>query len=249
MSRVLKKYENELHKRCIGVFKANILEGRLGLANPKFHSNGNVKPFYGLTCIAWVDKRSGLYKKLGDLQKIFRKQFNKAQLEHIFSFLAPESFHMTICDIEAGSLPLSAQHIETQIEKVKLAFKQIKTPLIVTSQIQGIGLDIGITALVRFDRETELVKILDMERLIKLSTRVDARSFMGHINLAYFVQQPRTKIKLIKEILLPYENKVISDFSFAKFDLVYFSNMNNYQPILTLDLRDGKLIHHQNEQE
>lgn len=88
-----------------------------------------------------------------------------------------------------------------------------------------------------------------MERLIKLSTRVDARSFMGHINLAYFVQQPRTKIKLIKEILLPYENKVISDFSFAKFDLVYFSNMNNYQPILTLDLRDGKLIHHQNEQE
>ena len=56
MSRVLKKYENELHKRCIGVFKANILEGRLGLANLKFHPNGNVKPFYGLTCIAWVDK-------------------------------------------------------------------------------------------------------------------------------------------------------------------------------------------------
>ncbi len=247
MSRVLKKYENELHKRCIGVFKTNILEGRLGLANPKFHPNGNVKPFYGLTCIAWVDKRSGLYQKLGDLQKIFRKQFNKAQLEHIFSFLAPESFHMTICDIEADSFPLSAQHIETHIEKVKRAFKQINTPLIVTSQVRGIGLDIGITALIKFDRETELAKILDMERLIKHSTGVDVRSFIGHINLAYFVQQPGINIEQIKEILIPYENKVISDFSFAKFDLVYFTDMNTYQPILTLDLRDGNLIRHQNE--
>jgi len=212
---------------------------------PKFDSNGNAKPLYGSTCIAWIEQEPELFRKLCDLQKTIREEFEQAGLGGIYAFLEPESFHMTVCDIDAGPDPTRIP-IEDRIEQGQRAFEQMKKPGKVTALIKGIGLKQTIAALVRFDHQPEeLDEVLAMEREIKQTTGENVREFTGHISIAYLVQRPGEEATgKIKEILLPYEDRVFGEFSFSQLDLAYFRDMNTYVPLLTVDLGDGTATYH-----
>jgi hypothetical protein len=231
-----------------------------GPAPDKFDPDGNIKPLYGLTCIVWIDQKSELFQRLCDLQKSFIEEFEEAGLKEVFAFLRPESFHMTICDINASSDPSRCFEREI-IETVQDAFNQIGAPGKIYSQIQGIGLKTTITALVRFSSESELDKVYDIEDKIKepilnldpeirRSTCVSVRDFAGHISLAYCVRDPGEEDgERIRKILLPYKDQNLGKFSFSQFDLTYFTDMNTYMPILTINLKDGQVTHHTSNME
>lgn len=238
----LDEYNERLHERDIRAYDVTILQD-IERNNPKFESNGTIKSFYGTTCITWIDQQSELFQKLCELQKRFQQEFEQAGLGDIFAFLEPESFHMTICDIEASSDPAHIQ-LDTRIEQVQGAFEQVGKPGCVTSQVQGIGLKRTITALVRFTSAQELKKILDIEQTIKGATDTNVRSFVGHISLAYFVQYPGESIRAIKDVLLSYDRKCLGAFVFSQIDLTCFTNMNRFIPLLTINLTDGTIIHH-----
>ena len=72
---------------------------------------------------------------------------------------------------------------------------------------------------------------------------MDERPFTGHITLAYTAQHPGEHSATIKEILLPYD-KDLGEFTFSKFDLTYFPHMNEFTPLLTLNLDDGHIMRH-----
>jgi hypothetical protein len=248
VSDLLSKYEERLRERDIGSSSGPLP------APDKFDPDGKTRPLYGLTCIAWIDQESELFQKLCDLQEGFRKEFEKAGLGHVFAFLEPESFHMTICDVVASSNPIQSRHANVLIRQVQAAFAQIGKPGKVTSRIRGIGLEGTITALVKFDRELELKKVFDMEHKIKRSIEqsigadlteiaeiISFRPFAGHISLAYCVRDPgEGNVGKIKEILLQYKNEDLGEFVFSQFDLTCFTNMNTFIPILTINLENGE---------
>jgi hypothetical protein len=221
----------------------------------KFDTGGSIRPYYGLTCIVWVDERSELFQKLCALQKTFEKQLEEAGLADVFAFLRPESFHMTICDISASS-DSKRCFDENLIEAVQGAFEQIGTSGRVISQIRGIGLKTTITALVRFDDEQELKKAFRIERTIKeailcvdpeirRSACVRFREFAGHISLAYCVRNPGEEDpERVREILRPYQDEGLGEFAFSRLDLTYFTDMNTYVPLVTLNLHDGRVTQH-----
>lgn len=248
MSDLLSKYEERFSDRVIAPPNPRA-------APNKFDPDGSTKPFYGLTCIAWIDQKSELFRRSCDLQKTFMKEFEEAGLGDTFAFLRPESFHMTICDINASSD--SSRCLDRRIiETVQGAFNRIGAPGKVTSQIRGIGLKRTITALVKFSDELELKKvfsmeheikepILNMDSEIKQSTCVRVRDFAGHVSFAYCVQDlGEEDAERIRKILLPYKDQDLGEFTFSQFDLTYFTDMNTYISILTINLEDGKVTHH-----
>jgi hypothetical protein len=156
---------------------------------------------------------------------------------------------MTICDIEAGPAPVQIDKINTRVKQLREAFDSWnEIPKHVFSKISGLGLQETITALVRFDEglESELEKILSLEAKIKEAACVNVREFTGHISLAYFTGYPGSRIKEIKNILLNYAEYMPGKFNFSQFDLTYFTNMNKYIPIMTIDLHRQSLVFHNN---
>ena len=247
MSHSLDQYNDRLCERDIRSYDVTVLKGKLGENNPKFYPDGKAKAFHGLTCIAWIDRKSNLFHNLCELQDTIRREFEKAGLARFFTFLKPESFHLTVCDIEAGSTPIRVKKLYARITQIREAFDSWhEIPKEVTAQIRGLGLNQTITALVRFDGEleSELEKILCLEGKIKETTRVNVREFTGHISLAYFVQYPGSCINEIKKILLncaKYEPEI---FTFSQFDLTYFTDMNKFIPIMTINLENRDIRRH-----
>jgi hypothetical protein len=224
-------------------------------APSKFAPDGSIEPFYGLTCIAWIEQESELFRKLCGLQQTFLKELEEAGLRDFFAFLRPESFHMTICDINASQDSRRCFNKKI-IETVQHAFDCIGKSEEVIAQVRGIGLKTTITALVKFDDEPELHKVLGMEHKIKepvldlpshvrQSNCVRVRDFAGHISLAYCVREPGEEdAERIRDILRPYESRDLGKLAFSQFDLTYFTDMNTYIPILTLNLKDGMVLSH-----
>jgi hypothetical protein len=154
---------------------------------------------------------------------------------------------MTVCDIEASPTPIRVKQLDDRIAQIQEAFISWREiPQKVTAQIRGLGLKQTITALVRFDDEleSELEEILGIERKIKEATKVNVRDFTGHISLAYFVQYPGNCISDIKRTLLDCEKYEPEMFTFSQFDLTYFTDMNEYIPIMTIDLENRDLRSH-----
>jgi hypothetical protein len=248
VSGLLSEYEDRFADRVIA--QPNPVP-----APKKFDVDGGIRSYFGLTSIVWVDEGSELFWKLCALQKSFKIELEEAELGDIFAFLRPESFHMTICDVNASSDP-SRCFDKSLIEAVQGAFERIGASGMVSSQIRGVGLQTTITALVRFDDEQELKKvfriertikepILDMDPEIRRSTCVRFRDFAGHISLAYCVRDPGEEdAERVREILLPYKDEVVGEFAFSQLDLTYFTDMNTYVPLVTLNLHDGALTQH-----
>ena len=224
-------------------------------ASHKFASDGSVKPYYGLTCIALIDQKSETFQKLCDSQQTFINELEAAGLKDYFAFLKPESFHMTMCDVNASS-DSDRCFNATLIEIVQDAFQSIGAPGKIVAQLRGIGLHTTITALVKFYDERELHKVLEIEHQIKEPLQnlpaeaqqancVQTREFSGHISLAYCVRQPEEKdAERIRVILRAYENQDLGTALFSQVTLTYFTDMNTYTPILTLNLNDGTILRH-----
>ena len=245
MSKILVEYQKRLRKRRIQADDLTTLVAKATPDNLKFDAAGKIKPFYGLTCIAWVEQGSQLHRDLCDFQNAIKKKLQEAGVGDVFSFLKPESFHMTICDINASSSPIPSQEIRYYTQQIQNAFTQIEKSENINAQVRGVGLSTTITALVDFESEIELRKVLDLEQKIKQSTQVNVRNFAGHISLAYCVNSSTEKIKTSQELLFPNKDKVFGEFSFSKFDLTYFVDMNHFKPLLTVDVKNGQVIQHE----
>ena len=246
MSNLLTEYEGRLREREILSSAQSELHKRIDPAKLKFAPSGAIKPFYGLTCIAWVDPKTRLYQKLCMVQNTIQAEFERAGVGHIFSFLEPASFHMTICDITASSTPRSTQEAKTISAQIHNGFSRKKKMKAVSAQVRGIGLTSTITALVRFKQESELQKVLHLERQIKQATQVDVRNFSGHISLAYCATPPRDQLKVIWEILQPYHDIDFGALVISEFDLTCFIDMNTYISLLTVNIETGQVDNHAN---
>ncbi len=245
MSNILVEYQKRLRERNI---HPNDVTAQAEMVNPaslKFDPNGKIKPFYGLTCIAWVEQGSQLFEELCDFQSLIQKELEEIGAGDVFSFLEPESFHMTICDITASSSPSQLQQIRDCTQRVQNAFTQPRKPEDITAHVQGVGLSTTITALVDFKSEVELKKVLGLEQKIKQAAQVDVRNFAGHISLAYCVKSPGGKIRTIQKLFLPDKDMCFGEFSFSRFDLTYFVDMNTFIPLLTIDLESGQVHPHE----
>jgi hypothetical protein len=219
-----------------------MLDWKPGPKLSKFYPTGEAKSFYGLTCVAWVHHGSELFRNLCVLQNTIREELRKAGLDRVFSFLVPESFHMTICDIEAGPEPIRVRKFDTCMTQIQEAFHHIGVQGKMTGQVCRMGLSSTITALVEFTEE-ELRTVLDLEKTIKSTAHVNVRDFAGHISLAYFVQDPGSHMSAIKSILLECEKSYApEEFTFSQVDFTYFTDMNEYIPVLTIDMEKGTVL-------
>lgn len=252
MSEILDKYDIRFQSR-------QIVPPNPQPANDKVAQDGSFEPFYGFACIAWIERESNIYQPLCNLQNEIKKsKLEKTKLEDFFTFLAPESFHITICDINASTNP-GRCFDKRIIDKVEAAMKDIRIPTEVSAKIQGIGLKRTIAPLVKFDNNEKSLKeiygiekkikvpIRELEDEIKQSLNVKMRDFAGHISLAYCFRDPEKEKKTgeeIRTILRSYENSNWGEFTFSKIHLTYFIDMNTYIPMLTHYLKSGEVIRH-----
>lgn len=244
MSSLLTDYENRLLIREVNPNDQATYPMKIDLEHIKFSSNGKIKPYYGLTCITWINRKSDLYQELCTVQSSIQAELSKKGIGQIFFFLEPTSFHMTICDITARPIALDSTEIQRGCDQVLRAFSKEPKMDTVTSYVQGLGLKSTITALVRFKQESELQKVLHLEREIKQATRVNLRNFLGHITLAYCVTPPDAELEIILRILHSYHDHFFGEFPFSEFDLTYFTDMNTFIPLVTINFEDSQITNH-----
>lgn len=244
MSKLLAEYNARLQEREILLSAKNYLDAKIDLGNLKFSPEGEIKPFFGLTCVTWVDPASELYQKLSTVQISIQTEFARAGIDHIFFFLEPASFHMTLCDITAQSTPLAKSEVEMIRGQIQDAFTERETMAPVQAQARGIGLTSVISISVRFEQESELQKVLHLENLIKQASHVNVRNFSGHITLAYCVDSLDTELNTIQKILQPYQGQNFGELVFSEFDFAYFTDMNTYIPLSTVHFQSGQIKNH-----
>lgn len=201
----------------------------------KFEPDGRIKPFYGLTCITWIEIGSILFQELTNLQDELRAKLGEAGLADKFAFLNPASFHMTICDLTAEPSKQALQPSHAICDQIQDTFEGMPRLETVNASVKGIGLNTTITALVRFDDPAQLDKVLHLEKQIKQATGYDVRQFTGHITLAYCVGSTTATIDELLETLKPYADIELGAFEFDQFDLTYFTDMNTFIPLLTVN--------------
>ena len=186
----LREYQKRLDSQTVDYFNLSKLIGHLGKDNLKFNQDGSVKPYYGITCITRISRPSNIFDKIIDFQQWLQSGLLRLQFDDCFSFLDPNSLHMTVCDIAEQSQPLELNAVYERIENTKTAFGSFKHIKLVQSHLSGLGMDCGLYIPVLFRTDCELGKVLQMEAIIKRHNAVDVRNFLGHIGLAYFVKSP-----------------------------------------------------------
>ena len=174
-------------------------------------------------------------------------EYLRAQrLVDVFSFLAKPSFHMTVCDVDPSKkfnpqelpyVPVSRQQFEERLGQISVAFGEIGAPRKVNAFVRGVGLKGVVSALVRFDEETELEKTTTMERVIKSHIGVSVRDFSGHISLAYAVKYPgHRRFDTVLDVLAQFRDYDFGRFDFDSFDFTYFFDIDNFIPLATKNL-------------
>jgi hypothetical protein len=216
--------------------------------NLKFASTGEIKPYYGFTCIAWIDPETQLYENLCKAQKAIQAEFERAGIAHYFPIVNSASLHMTICDISARSTPYTNQEAQAICSKIQDSFPGGLKLKAISAKVRGVGLKSTISALVRFECESDLQKVLHLENLIKQAAQVDIRNFAGHITLAYCVAPLRNQFGEVVSILQSWQNFDFGEITFSSFDLTCFTNMNTYIPLVTIHIETGQIEGHPNQQ-
>ena len=84
----------------------------------------------------------------------------------------------------------------------------------------------------------------NLAKKIKAAANVDIRDFSGHVALAYCVSHPGKEVSVIRDILLSNRPPMFGELNFSKFDLVCFTDMNNYFPLLTINFRENHISRH-----
>jgi hypothetical protein len=246
MSAVLAKYETRLQDRALLSAAEMMRLDDEDFVNLKFTREGKIKPIYGLTCIIWVTAGSLLFQQLCNVKTALQNALAEAGLAQFFAFLEPASYHMTICDISASSTPLTLDEVEATQSQIQAAFADSRKIACINAQVHGIGLTSTITALVHFQREAELKKVLRLESQIKQSTGTNKRDFLGHITLAYGIKAPQNQIEQIREILQPFREYRFGELETTTFDLTCFTDMNTFIPLTTVDFRNNQMEIHDN---
>ncbi len=242
MKNAIQAYESRLFKRELCPDSSPKKHAWDLFEHRKFAPNGRIKPFYGLTCITWIEIGSRLYQKLTDLQNELRSTLGKAGLADKFAFLNPASFHMTICDLTAESSKQALQPSHAICAKIQDTFEGLPRLETVSAIVKDIGLNTTITALVRFDDPVQLDKVLHLEKQIKQATGYDVRKFTGHITLAYCLGSTTSIIDELLESLKPYAGIELGAFKFEQFDLTYFTDMNTFKPLLTINFGRSHVV-------
>ena len=255
----LKEYNKRLARRAMTkehVSKLKKKHSEDSYDSQKFFSDGRTKPFYGLTCIALIKPTTELHKRLYNLQTRIINTLTHNGLRETFSFLEPEFFHMTICDVDPSNkynkekqsyVKVGSQQLKERLVQVKKAFEDIGAPGKIYAQVKGIGLTIALTALVRFSNPKELAKILTMETIIKGLADVNKREFAGHISLAYLAKYPGdAQFNRVVAILRELENEDLGEVIFENFDFTYFSDMNHFIPLINKNLINGEFAEYPN---
>lgn len=212
----------------------------------KFSPTGAIKPFYGMTCITWVDPQSKLFEILSTTQRNIQASFEQTEAAQYFCFLDPASFHMTICDITANPTPTTEKDASNISSQVQDAFSQGFETGAISAQVRGVGFKSTISALVRFEDVKELQKVFHLEKVIKSATQVDRRDFAGHITLAYCVNPKENRLDEVWSILKPFQEFLFGDFTFSEFDLTCFTDMNTFIPLTTFNLETEQITDHFN---
>ena len=243
MPNYAEEYERRLRQLHIDAFDVSILKD-IEVNHPKFDSAGKILPFYGSTCIVWIKLQSKLFQRLCVLQEELKEVLAQAGVRELFAFLDPASFHMTVCDIDAGPDCRLVPPFE-RLDRMQKGLGQIGRIGEIHASVQGLGLKGTITALVAFEDHRELQKVLEIERVIKAVSATDVRNFTGHISLAYFVGDPAEKIQIVKEALRPYSERQIGELRFSEFDLTFFTDMNSFIPLLSVNLLNSEVTRHE----
>lgn len=237
MGESLQVYQNRLE-----AWKLDQFPGQTpGDISQKFGPDGVAKPYYGLTIVAFIEPSSVLYQNLCDYQTRIKRALTSAGLDSHFTFLEPGSFHMTLCDIVAGPLPLSAEHIDGAVNIAAKLFPELEGYGELACQYSDLGLDMSLMQLADFDSERSLLQCLHLERALKQGFGVNERSFLGHISLAYLLGYSKEALKQILKSLSPFSKEILGEFKMNKLSLCYFSDMNTYEDLVSIDLLDGYL--------
>jgi len=243
MSELLIEYEQRLSERDIDADLSKEKK-EFDFENLKFKANEKIKPYFGLTCIVWIDAETKLYKELVAYQGAVKGALGKAGLENFFFFLDPKSFHMTLCDIFASPMPIELEKFRAYIKKIGDAFSNTAKTETIRCQINGVGLVTTLSALVRFE-EDELLRVLALEKRLKDAAQVNLRNFAGHISLAYLVSDPGNATGKITEILRANKRPSFGNLTFSQFDLTYFTDMNTFIPLLSINFEENQITQHQ----
>jgi len=233
------------YKSRLAGWKLQNLTGQtLGDLSQKFYPDGTANAIYGLTVVAFIEPESALHKKIRDFQHRIKTALESAGVGHVFSMLKPLSLHMTLCDIVAGSAPLEPAKLLDIVETGRRLFPKLGMDSKLSCQLTGLGVDMSLVLLAEFATDASLKQCLSLENQLKQGFRVDERSFLGHVSLAYFVQLPGIQLDRIKQTLAPFTEETLGDFSFNKISLCHFSDMNTYTPLISFDLLDRSFDDH-----
>lgn len=234
---------SSLYSTRLDAWRINHFTGdQLGDISLKFDAAGRVKPFYGLTIVAFVDPETPLHRKLCDYQQDLRSALTSAGLDAMFCFLDPLSFHMTLCDIVAAPIPIPKQDIQDISDVARACFPRLGMDVELSCELSGLGLDMSMMVLAGFKTAAALTRCLKLEKQLKVDFGVDQRAFLGHISLAYLVKQPTSLLEHMKAALAPFREKYLEAFAFHKISLCLFSDMNHYTPLVEVDIRTGELL-------
>ena len=89
MANLLEQYEARIKKREAWLNAATNFQWQTEIGHLKFTPDGEIKPFYGLTCITWVTEGTELYTKLAATQRSIQAELSNVGVDHVFYFLDP----------------------------------------------------------------------------------------------------------------------------------------------------------------
>jgi len=237
--------------------------------DPNFFEDGDFKPFYGLTCITKINKGTGISNALAEIQERLRYEIadvlkgegiikDDSELNRYCRFLSPDSFHMTVRDIDPSDeynperkpfVGVVEPQFNQRLTQVSRAFQRMEAQGPISAHIKGVKFkdvsklvnqqSVVIGAYVEFVQggREQIIKIGDM---IQQQTGADVRPFPGHITLAYLLKHPGGKaFAKIEEILNRYADISISDFLIDTVDFTYFASMDNFVTVLSKDFKSG----------
>ncbi|MBN1493427.1 MAG: DUF1868 domain-containing protein [Candidatus Omnitrophica bacterium] len=219
-------------------------------ARDKYASNGTVRDFPGYTIVNWFDTKAKYHSKLTIVARELEGHIKAKGLTDLFSFLPPETYHITLYDLvtwpnndQINEIPKGVQEV---YDELKDKLQQVEM------EIKGISISAGSSIVAWcYPKDEEGLEVLYLlrerlrEKLLPViggNTLADAEALVGHVTLAYITNDiPVDKYAALKKILDGYSEYFIADFTIGNADLRWFHNMEKWDdPISTLTFNNAK---------
>ena len=84
MSRILTEYEDRLQKREIHTSMDIERHQCFDPVHLKFYPTGEIKAYFGMTCISWIDHQSQLFENLCAAQQNIHAGFEQIEVDQFF---------------------------------------------------------------------------------------------------------------------------------------------------------------------